>query len=281
MLQAMSEFAHFEKIWAHLPACVAAAREGTLVGAAARLGVDRTTVSRALQQAEQGLGARLFERKAGRLELTEAGRRFIAIAEAAQTRVQAAAGEVLQSGYDQPPVRIAIPTNLARVVAPAIFDLLDNRPGLRLIVSGGYGLDDLGAREADIALRVLKRAPGPEEFAEKLCDLRGRMYRARAWKGRDRRDVARFAGDMALGGVEGDKERLIVKGIVEQLEFVACAGQGRLADFMAQDDPRLEAVSDRLPSEGWSLWLVTPRALRNLEPYAWVFDALRRLRLPQ
>ena len=49
---------------------------GSFVGAGKALGLNQSGVSRAIQRLEQRLGARLFERNAKVIRLTETGRQF-------------------------------------------------------------------------------------------------------------------------------------------------------------------------------------------------------------
>ena len=73
--------------WDHLRHFLELARTGTLVGAARRLGVDHTTVSRRLAALEKQLGAALFAREAGGHRLTEAGRQLLVSVEAMEAAV--------------------------------------------------------------------------------------------------------------------------------------------------------------------------------------------------
>ena len=92
--------------------------------------------------------------------------------------------------------------------------------------------------------------------------------------------MARSEAEADAMALEMDRPRLVVRGIVEHAAFLACSGQGRMPDYLAAGDRRIEAMSERLPREGWAVWLVIPRALRSLSPYREVFEALRRFRLP-
>jgi DNA-binding transcriptional LysR family regulator len=85
--------------WNDLRFVLAVARTRSLAGAARRLGVNDTTVARRIAQAEQRLGARLFERNIGILHATEAGAAVVAGAERVELEVQAVESAV--SGADR------------------------------------------------------------------------------------------------------------------------------------------------------------------------------------
>src|SRR4029079_18895249 len=59
--------------WDDLRIFLAVAREGSISGAAKRINVQHSTVSRRIKALEQQLGTRLIERKASGYELTSAG----------------------------------------------------------------------------------------------------------------------------------------------------------------------------------------------------------------
>ena len=63
--------------WDDLRIFLAVAREGSISGAAKRIKVQHSTVSRRIKVLEQQLGTRLIERKASGYELTSAGRRAL------------------------------------------------------------------------------------------------------------------------------------------------------------------------------------------------------------
>ena len=62
---------------AELEVLLAMVRTGTLAAAGERLGVDASTVFRAIQRIERGLGQSLFDRSGHRAVLTEAGERLL------------------------------------------------------------------------------------------------------------------------------------------------------------------------------------------------------------
>ena len=73
--------------WDNLRYFLELARLGTLAGAARRLSVEHTTVSRRIQALEKQMGVALFAREAGGHRLTEAGRQLLPAVESMESAV--------------------------------------------------------------------------------------------------------------------------------------------------------------------------------------------------
>lgn len=134
----------------------------TLSGAAARLGVNASTVSRRLQALESALGARLFDRTPDGVLPTVLAEQLGPHAEAME---RAAAGLTLTAqGRETRPegdVRLTAPPGVAEfVVAPALPRLLKRHPRLRVVLDASVSYADLTRREADIALRLARPTSG-------------------------------------------------------------------------------------------------------------------------
>src|SRR5687768_3563362 len=108
--------------WDDIRYFVAAANGGSTLAASRVLGVSQTTVARRLDQLEQRLAVRLFERHSGGYRLTAAGVRMLADADAVAWEV----GDFLSSfpacrGPITGLFRIVVEEPLARgVILPAI-----------------------------------------------------------------------------------------------------------------------------------------------------------------
>ena len=140
---------------------LALARTGTLAAAGERLAVDASTVFRAIQRIEKGLGLRLFERsRTGYLpselaqELAQRGEQMEAQLEAARSAAQAQPQQVAGT------VRITTTdTVLHALVAPALQPLQLLHPLLGYELHTGNELASLTRRDADIAVRATQRPP--------------------------------------------------------------------------------------------------------------------------
>ncbi len=151
--------------WNDLRYLLAVARSGSLNAAAARLGVDQTTVARRLRAAEAALGARLFERTAsGALHPTQAGEAAIARAERAEWEIEGLRTVGDSNAEASGVVRVtAVPMLVNHLLLPAVAELSADHPGLRVELVAEPRNLSLVRREADIALRLAR----PEASAGK------------------------------------------------------------------------------------------------------------------
>jgi DNA-binding transcriptional LysR family regulator len=140
---------------------LALTRAPKLADAAARLGVDASTVFRSLQRIEKRFGRRLFERdrsgyRAGDLALQLAAHAERIEGELEAARSQLAASDERVSGR----VRITTTdTLLYGLVLPVLGELMALHPNLRLDLDASNEALSLTRRDADIALRATKRPP--------------------------------------------------------------------------------------------------------------------------
>jgi len=148
--------------WDDLGKLLAVHRHGSVAEAARELGVDASTVSRRLRALEQDLGARLVDRVPEGFVLTDLARRLLPHAEQAEAAANAA--RALASDADAAPtglVRVALPDAFAAYfVAPALSELLDAHPGLRVELLASADLVDLSRLEAEIAVRLVRPTHG-------------------------------------------------------------------------------------------------------------------------
>lgn len=164
--------------WDDLRFVLAVARTGSLAGAGRRLGVNESTVARRIAKAETRLRARLFERTPGGLEPAEAGAAIIRAAERVELEVQAA--EKAATGMDDlaaGPVRVtSVPVIVNHVLAPALPELLDRHPLLRVELNADARALSLTRREADIALRLARPHGESRAIARRVGRLDYAVY---------------------------------------------------------------------------------------------------------
>ncbi len=272
--------------WDDLRFLLAAARAGTLAGAARRLAVDQTTVGRRLAAAEAALGARLFDRVAGLLRPTAAGAAALARAQQMELQAAALAGE-LAGGATAGLVRLtAVPILANRLLVPALSALTKAHPGLRLeLVAEARNLS-LTRREADVALRLAR----PEQVGGTLARRIGRLdyavYGPRRksaerlpWIGYEE-GLRHLPPARWLETAAGAHSPLAVHD-AETLWQALRAGLGRslLPCPLADADPALRRL-DPAVALSREVWLLTHRDLRGEAPVAAVIAWLERLFAP-
>jgi DNA-binding transcriptional LysR family regulator len=163
--------------WDYLRYLRALAIGGTLAKAGELLGVHQTTVLRRLDQMEDALGVRFFERNPNGLRLTPAGE--LAFREAERL---AADLETLQRklvGADTAPVgkvRIAAEdVMLAWLLAPVLAELVNAYPDIELEVLTDNDVSNLAHREPDLTLRPENRPQATWE-GERIASLASAVY---------------------------------------------------------------------------------------------------------
>ncbi|HEX8527466.1 LysR family transcriptional regulator, partial [Allosphingosinicella sp.] len=176
----MRKFAYMADFdWDDLKSFLAVARSGRLTAAAARLGLDHSTLSRRLGALEHKLKARLFDRSPSGYTLTAQGERLLPIAEemerlsiGAQERVGGSAASI------EGTVRIGAPEGFgSHFLAPRIACLGDLHPNLTVQLVAASGVFSLSKRDADVVIAV-SRPPAGRLIVSRLIDYDLALYGA-------------------------------------------------------------------------------------------------------
>ncbi len=135
---------------------VTVAEAGSLSAAGRGLGMPLATVSRRLSDLERHLGTRLFNRSTRRLELTEAGRSYLAacrrILEEIEEAEQSAAGEYSQARGE---LVVTAPIVFGRLhVLPVVVDFLAAYPEVDVRLTQSDTLRRLVEEHIDLAVRI-------------------------------------------------------------------------------------------------------------------------------
>jgi LysR family transcriptional regulator, transcriptional activator of nhaA len=150
--------------YTHLRAFRAIAREGGLTRAASRLNVAASALSTQLRALEAELGQALFERRAKRMELTEAGRIALDHAETIFTTGEELVDTLKGRGGAGPrSLRIGAVATLSRNFQAGVLRGLLGRAGLRLVLRSGSFSELLAALDSLALDAVLSNAPAPGE----------------------------------------------------------------------------------------------------------------------
>ncbi|MFT3692706.1 MAG: LysR family transcriptional regulator [Kofleriaceae bacterium] len=281
--------------WDDVRIFLAVHRQRTLAGAAQKLGVDISTVSRRLAAFEDELGERLFDRTREGLVPAQTAERVLAAAEqmeAAHARFtrEASAVENLVEGI----VRVTTAPGISSTfIAPALVKLRKRYPKLAIELDAGVGARDLTRHEADIAVRSVRSA-GAELVTTKLGSSRwfavsnGKLRPAKVqswsdvpWIQWDRNMASFHAAKWIAQHVPSSQIALRTSDFMSQLN--ACkSGLG----VMLCPNPYIETLGlqalEYAPAlsgstEAWpvdDLWLVGHRALRDVPRISAVWDFL-------
>lgn len=124
----------------HLRDLVAIAEEGSLRGAARRLGTVQPTLTRSLSELERELGAPLFERRSKGMVVTPLGEAFLRRATAILNDVRRATDEFKQlkgNAVGQVTIGLSIAAHL-RLLPPALRQFRQRYPKVRLRIIEGF-----------------------------------------------------------------------------------------------------------------------------------------------
>lgn len=140
--------------WDDLRIFIAAARAGSLGGAAQRLGVDAATVGRRVARLESALKSTLVVRSTTGLQLTAAGAQLLDIGLEAESAMEAA-GRVTQPDAPAGVVRVSASEGFGvTLMAPALPALRLAHPGLRIELAATSGFLSPTRREVDMAITL-------------------------------------------------------------------------------------------------------------------------------
>lgn len=146
--------------WSHLEYFLAVAHSGSLSGAAKKLRVNHSTVSRRLDKLEQELNVRLFDRLSHGYQLTDHGLALRQHAEQVEERINQIqrvfrGRESTLSG----PLKISKPDSGILNLAALLTEFHHQYPNIELELTAAADFSDLNRMEADVALRLTNHPP--------------------------------------------------------------------------------------------------------------------------
>lgn len=143
---------HFPS-FAGLKAFFAVGRDHGVAEAAKRLGVTRSAISHQLKKLETELGIRLYERKAGTLQLTTQGETFLRTIEQPMNQIRDATEQIRSSPRRRRVTLTLTPSFAAGWLMPRMKKLAEQHPELELSLVCTTRVVDLGTENVDIAIR--------------------------------------------------------------------------------------------------------------------------------
>jgi DNA-binding transcriptional LysR family regulator len=268
--------------WDHLRFVLGVAEAGGLTQAARALHVDPATVSRRLDALEAELKCKLFHRTRRGLDPTSAGGKLIAHAKRIDQEVRALSFELSPEDKGVAGTVVTATDPLAAsLVMPALAAFHVKHPGIAIEVVTDIRALDLGRREADIALRLLRPEEGDLK-ARRLGAVGYALYAAPAYlKQHGMPDLARGCEghlliDWPVGyGIipqvpwlrqQAARATVVLRAnsaVVRRSAAIGGAGIALLPCIMAEGDPALARIpSPAAPAQ--ELWLVTHRDLARV-----------------
>lgn len=148
--------------WDDFKVLLALERGGSVAGAARRLGIDNSTVSRRLAALEEALGAVLLVRGGREFAFTNAGREALCTAATIETATTDL-NRAMRGARDEikGTVRVSCPSGLAPPMTGLLAEIGVRHPGLVLELNADNRTVDIAKGETDIAVRMFAPAePG-------------------------------------------------------------------------------------------------------------------------
>jgi DNA-binding transcriptional LysR family regulator len=224
-----------------LRAFAAVHETGSFSAAAARLGVPRSTVSRAVSALEGITGAALFHRTTRKVAITDDGRALFERVAASLTSLDAALSDLPErrqepSGH----LRVASTVDLGIVVlAEAVTRFSARYPRVTIEVLLSSNLVDLAREKIDVALRVAPKAlrQGPY-VARRVGIVSVQLFASPSYLARHGapRSTSEL-GEHVLVGYDGGSARIVSEDMLFVRELLRKdGGIGMLPWFLAADD---------------------------------------------
>ncbi len=280
--------------WSQAQSFLATAETGSLSGAAKLLGLSQPTVGRHVAALEGDLGLLLFDRIGKSLAINDKGLALVAHAKAMKKAADLFSLAAL--GQDQ---RIAGPISVtandafcAYILPPIIERIRLTYPEVQVEIVSSNDVQDLGRREADIAIRNVQ-PKHPDLYAKRIRTTKAYLYGASSYLDvigrpatlKDISERTTFLGDSS-GRVLQMLSAMNGAIAVEQFSIVANSGvaiwesvkRGLGLAVMFEDlaniTPGVEAVLQKEVSAEVPVWLVTHGELKTNARMRAIFDIL-------
>lgn len=168
--------------WDDLRIFLAITRTGSISGAARKLDVQHSTVSRRLQQLEKKLAVRLFDKKRSGYEITAAGENLKLAAERMEREVLGLDSSLLSSDQNiSGTLRVATVNNIASsFLMPILASFKKLYPHIYLQVTVSNTDISLAQRDADVAIRITN-SPTETLIGKRIALLASTAYTSRSY----------------------------------------------------------------------------------------------------
>lgn len=280
--------------WSLCRSFLAVLEEGSLSGAARRLGLTQPTISRHIDALEAAVGADLFLRSPRGLVPSETARDLRPYAE---TMAATAAALMRTGSGGRGEVRGSVRVSASEVMGvehlpPILARLRQRHPGLVVELALTDAVDDLLRREADVAVRQVE--PVQDALvARRLAPIALGLHAHRAYL--DRRGTPASLDELAGHDLIGfDRDTPAIRSTVERLPAAVRSGFALRADSalaqlaairagfgigicqvpVARRDPDLVRLLPEAVSVDLGLWIVMHEDLKGSARCRAVFDAL-------
>jgi DNA-binding transcriptional LysR family regulator len=271
--------------WDDLRYVLAVARAGTLTGAARRLGVSHTTVSRRLAVATAMVGVRLFVQMNGAWTPTKAGEAVIAQAGKIEQQISLLPSNVAVALKSDSVVRVsAAPVLMHRIILPNAPEFLAGHDHIRLDLLAEPRNLSLARHEVDVAVRFARPEGDLAALTTRIGVVRYAAYALRKRRGTTHPWISYEEGMRHLPNarwiIENARGRLarIAVSDAETAIYAVRAGLGQcvLPTIVGDLDPSLRKLDIEIDLSR-EVWVLSRREDRKQAQIADVLAWLTRL----
>lgn len=265
--------------WEEVKSFAVTADAGSVRGAARKLSVHHSTISRRIDNLEHALGTRLFDRLPEGFILTPAGEKLATAVQECGLKLSDA--ERYISGQDRDlsgVVTVTMAEPLAiHTFGPRLVEFAEAHPDIQIRIVATTNVLDISRREADIAIRTDNNPP------ESLVGKRLFPYYETAYATQEYLDSHDFQNNPESARwiawtesedrfpswtKETEFENVPVWGYfpdpaVQQAAARGGLGLAMLPCFIGDSDPQLVRASSRNPIKARDIWLLTHSDLRR------------------
>jgi DNA-binding transcriptional LysR family regulator len=258
--------------WDDLRYFLAVARSGSVSAAAVNLGVNHSTVSRRISAYEKENGVRLFERLPSGYMMTQAAENIYQYALEIEERTRVVERELF--GRDarlQGKLCITAFHGLANnLLIPHLQTFRDKYPAIEIDLLLTSELRDLGAREADIAIRGTPTPPD-HLVGKKIANFHRGIYTSPSYQARNlsRHEIVLWRDepqlpDWAVRYFGEARVSLRVDDVVSKQAAVRDGlGMAMLPCWSGDRDPGLLRMNLDIEPSDWGLWVLIHADLRT------------------
>lgn len=281
--------------WNDLRYFLAVARGGSTLSASRALRVSQTTVARRIAALEEALKLTLFEKRQAGYALTPAGAELLAKAEAVEAAADKFDSAAEASTRDlRGTVRLTAEEIFSvTLFGPLLRELHDLHPEILIELDSGQALRDLGAGEAEIALRSTVGDQAAGLVGRRICVDDWTLYCSRDYAARHGvpANLEELKTHAIIGGGGGNLWRhyeawLKQLGLEDRVAMHHATSTGLLSGVrsgfgiavlpcvVADAEPDLVRCLPPRPGHGRVLWLLTHERVRRAPRVRTVIDFL-------
>jgi DNA-binding transcriptional LysR family regulator len=265
--------------WDDFRVFLAIARSKTLSGAARKLGVNQTTVTRRLETLETMLGTRLFDRSPAGVVPTSAAAEILQVAERVEDNVASIERQLIGQDMRLTGELRVTTIDMCAYYDAALFETFIGRyPHIELELSVGYIPRNLTRREADVAIRWTDKPPD-HLVGQRVAIAQYALYGATTllekfpedaalseypWVDWDIANDARVTAAWMRGNVpDGEIICRYDMALALHAAIKTGIGLGFMPCVYGDPDPGLKRMRPVEPGFGMSIWLLTHPDLRS------------------